>query len=660
MTSPRERRIDALILFALLALTATAYWPGLSGGYLYDDLPNIVDNTRLHIHTLAPEALLSAAFSSHAGPLMRPISMASFALDYYFFGIAPYAFKATNLVVHLLNGLLIFWLTTLVLRGYRRYRPDDLTDAGARWLALAVTAAWLLHPLNLTPVLYVVQRMASLAALFTLLGLCLYARARLRALDGRGRLGPGLVAALACTVPAALSKETGLLLPVYLLVLEAAVFRFRDADGTGNRMLIRTAIGGSAMALTGVTAWLLLHPDFVTAGYAGRDFTFGERLLTEPRVLLWYLRMIVAPSIHSLGLYHDDFTISRGLFQPATTLPALFGVIALLGAGFAALRRAPLIGFGILWFFTGQLMESTVFPLLIAQEQRNYLADYGILLALLYAVFRLAARTDLRVFLRGAVAAFLALLFATTLTRAWQWRNPVDQALYAVRHHPRSATDAYMLGRIYANAALRGQITDPAPAFAALKRAARLGPSITAETALILLSGKLHRPLREAWVVSAAHKLARTPLTPSDVGALKSLVNCLQSDCRLAPAGARRIFQAAFHGPNLARMPGREANLLTIYGQYELNVRDDFPAGERAFRRAVAVMPHVAQYRINLINLLLVMGKVPAASRDLAALRALNRFGTLTDVIAPVARDVERARRTETGRKRIAPPTGSP
>ncbi|GBE48557.1 hypothetical protein BMS3Bbin12_01735 [bacterium BMS3Bbin12] len=144
------------------------------------------------------------------------------------------------------------------------------------------------------------------------------------------------------------------------------------------------------------------------------------------------------------------------------------------------------------------------------------------------------------------------------------------------------------------------------------------------------------------------------------MGALKSLVNCLQSDCRLAPADVRRIFQAAFHAPNLERMPGREANLLTVYGQYELNVRHDFVSGARLFRRAVTVAPGDAQYRINLINLLLVMGKVPAASRELAALRALNRFGTLTDVIAPVARDVERARRAETGRKRIAPPTRSP
>jgi hypothetical protein len=302
-------------------------------------------------------------------------------------------------------------------------------------------------------------------------------------------------------------------------------------------------------------------------------------------------------------------------------------------------------------------MESTVFPLLIAQEQRNYLADYGILLALLYAVFRLAARTDLRVFLRGAVAAFLVLLFATTLTRAWHWRDPVDQALYAVHHHPRSAASAYMLGRVFADAALQGHLKNPAPAFTALERASRLSATITPESALIVLSAGLHRPVDPAWLASMARKLSVTPLSPSDLYAFKSLVMCLQSDCRLPPRAVSRVFDAAFHAPNLARMPGREATLLTVYGQYEINVRHDFVSGTRLFRRAVTLAPGVAQYRINLINLLLVMGKVPAASRELTALRRLNRFGTLTDVIGPVARDVERARQAETGRKRIAPPT---
>lgn len=660
MTPLQGPRASLLLLLVLLALTAAAYWPGLAGGYLYDDAPNIVENTRLHIQSLAPDALLSAAFSSDSGPLRRPVSMLTFALDYYAFGLAPYSFKVTNLIIHLLNGLLIFWLTTLLLRVHRGARDADLPESSARGLVLAVTGAWLLHPMNLTPVLYVVQRMASLAALFTLLGLCLYVRARIRMLHGKGGPLAALAGPLACGVLAVLSKETGVLLPVYMLVVEAALFRFRDATGGRDRVLTGFYAGGAAVAVLGAALWWWLDPQALVGGYAGRDFTLAQRLMTEPRVVLWYLRLIVAPTTHALGLYHDDIAVSRGLLHPLTTLPSMLGVLGLVILGLAALRRSPLVGLGILWFFTGQLLESTIFPLLIAQEQRNYLADYGILLALLFLALGPGARTRLRVALRVATAGFLVLMFVTTLTRATQWRNPVDQALYGALHHPHSSLSAYMLGRVYANAALGGHLKDAGPALATLERSARLGPDITPEVALILVSQKLHEALRPAWIDSIIHKLTATPITPSDINALKQLVLCLQSDCHVPEPDVERIFEAAFHSPNLARLSRHNADLLTIYGQYKINVLRDFPSGKTQFVHAVMVAPRTAQYRINLIHLLLVMDEPDAAARELAALRKLNRFGQLTEVIGPLARDVEQAQQGTAPRAPIAPPARSP
>ncbi|MHB1240369.1 MAG: hypothetical protein ACYC18_07690 [Gammaproteobacteria bacterium] len=660
MTALQGNRARLFVLALLLALTAAAYWPGLAGGYLYDDGPNIVENVRLHIHSLAPDALFSAAFSSHSGPLMRPVSMLTFALNYYAFGLAPYSFKATNLVIHLLNGVLIFWLTTLILRAYRGIRDPAFPEPTARWLSLAVTGAWLLHPMNLTPVLYVVQRMASLAALFTLLGLGLYVRARMRMLDGKGGLRAALIGPLACGVLAVFSKETGVLLPVYMLVVEAALFRFRTAAGGRDRVLTGFYAGGAAITVLGAGLWWLLDPRAVVGGYAGRGFTLAQRLMTEPRVVLWYLRLIVAPTIHALGLYHDDIRVSHGLLHPLTTLPAILGVLGLVAFGLAALRKAPLVGLGILWFFTGQLLESTVFPLLIAQEQRNYLADYGILLALLFLALGPGARTRLRIVLRVATAGFLALLFVTTLTRATEWSNPVDQAIYGVLHHPRSALSAYMLGRVYANAALSGHLKDAGPALTMLERAARLGPDITPEVALILVSEKLHQALRPAWIDSIVHKLDTTPITPSDISALTQLVLCLQADCRIPQHDVERIFQAGLASPNLVRLVQHHADLLTIYGQYELNVLRDFPSGKVLFMRAVQVAPRIAQYRINLINLLLAMDEPQAAARELSALRKLNRFGELTEAIAPVARDVEQAQHAAAPHPPIAAPARSP
>ena len=149
------------------ALTAAIYLPGLSGDYIFDDLPNLLNNKRLQLDTLDMESLQGAALSSGAGTLRRPISMASFALNRYFFGVSPYSYKTVNLIIHLLTGLSLYLLSRLLVKAYRTSHKSDLSDAAAAWLPVVVSGLWLVHPLNLTSVLYIVQRMTSLATLFT-------------------------------------------------------------------------------------------------------------------------------------------------------------------------------------------------------------------------------------------------------------------------------------------------------------------------------------------------------------------------------------------------------------------------------------------------------------------------------------------------------------
>ncbi|MEJ2645047.1 MAG: hypothetical protein P8180_08970 [Gammaproteobacteria bacterium] len=176
------------VLALIIAATAIIYWPGVHGGFALDDFPNIVDNGALHIKSLTLETLLNAAFSSHAGLLHRPLSMLSFAVNEYFWGSSPYSMKVTNIIIHLCNGALVYAVIALLLEAYRsRFRPD-LTAGLIRWTTLAITASWLLAPINLTGVLYVVQRMTSLSGTFTLAGVALYVWGRLRMLEGRSGL----------------------------------------------------------------------------------------------------------------------------------------------------------------------------------------------------------------------------------------------------------------------------------------------------------------------------------------------------------------------------------------------------------------------------------------------------------------------------------------
>ena len=185
MSNLSKKYSPGWLFAALCLLTVIIYVPGLSGDYMFDDMPNLLHNAQLNIESLDTESLQGAVFSSSSGMFRRPVSMLSFTLNRHFFGIAPYSHKVVNLVIHLLTGIGLYLLSRLVIRSYRQYRNPALSDSTLQWLPVVVAGLWLVHPLNLTPVLYIVQRMTSLAALFTVLGLCLYMAGRMRLLAGK-------------------------------------------------------------------------------------------------------------------------------------------------------------------------------------------------------------------------------------------------------------------------------------------------------------------------------------------------------------------------------------------------------------------------------------------------------------------------------------------
>lgn len=132
-------------LILALALTLLIYLPGLNGPFVFDDFTNIVQNSALTVHNLDWDQLAQAALSSNAGPLQRPLSMLSFALNVYFGGLDAYAFKWVNLLIHLLNGVLVYSLLYRVMRVWRR--QGAVADIPAcDWLPPLAAAAWLCTP----------------------------------------------------------------------------------------------------------------------------------------------------------------------------------------------------------------------------------------------------------------------------------------------------------------------------------------------------------------------------------------------------------------------------------------------------------------------------------------------------------------------------------
>lgn len=647
MTARSPKLIQWLALLAVLALVALAYLPGLRGPFVFDDYPNIVNNPTVAVTVLTPASLHAAATSNTSGPLGRPLAALSFALDHWRAGgFYPLAFKLSNLAIHLLNVLLVYALAGRLAR---------LAGAGAASGMVALFAAllWGLHPLQLTSVLYVVQRMTSLAATFTLAAMLCWLQARERwqrpaeptpdapwpgvdVLAGPAprvaRGGPDrrvtagwLLACGVFFVLGLLSKENAVLLPLYLAVIEFTLWRRADRPDAGRRAA--NAFFALTLALPLVAGVLLFawQPGLLLDGYAGRPFTLGERLLTEARVLWVYVGLVLLPTPSRLGLYHDDIELSTWLLEPWTTLVALDGLALALGAALLLRRRAPAFSLGVLWFLAGHALESTVVPIEIAHEHRNYLPSFGLLFAAVYGVAAFARRTG-RAPLYGALgaAAALALGFGT-FGRAAEWHREetIIEALY--RHHPQSASAQQMMGEL-----MLKRLGQPAQAAVHYRRAHALAPWEAGYLIRALWAERAAgEPPSAEESLAIATALRHRPLPPTTLIALQNLGDCVRAahaDCRDLQGSLLAWLTAAHANPQLGPVAREQVRL--SYGQICLET-DRYAQG-LAWVRSAYEQSGQAVYRLMEANFLMLQGELDAAAQLLAQIARMPRL-TATD-----------------------------
>lgn len=637
----------APVLALGLMVTVAVYLPGLGGGFVFDDLQNVRSNEHLRVDGLDIEALGQAALSSGAGPLRRPLSMASFALNRHLLGPGPFGFKLVNLVIHLVNGMGVYLLALLLLRGLGVRIRDE-----AGLIAAGCALLWLLHPLNLTGVLYVVQRMTSLSAMFLITGLIAYCAGRLRMLEGRpggmvlvltGLLGGGGLALLA--------KETGALMPLLAAVLEAGVFRLRAACPSGR--LAIGALTAVAVPAVAVPVVLLVAPDTLLAGYRWRWFTLPERMLTEARALWLYLSQAGFPDPQRMALYHDDFAISMGLLAPPTTLPAVLGLGLLASLGLVALKRAPAAGVGLLFFLAGHSLESTFLPLEPVFEHRNYLPLFGLAFAASFYGLRAKGSGATRLALGVVFWGFLGICALGTLARAVDWSSLDRQILSEVARKPASSRARHDAGLLYA--ALMERDPERADEHYVKARDHLLAaaeaplPSALSLVVLIRLTGERQGQVEAAWVDRAVALLAAAPLTLRKLKAYANLVQCsLEGHCPVEAAGLLHLAEdmLALAGPDAGKARGRLLELASLLSHQALE--DPGRALELA-RAAVAAHPSSVRLRLNLAFLLLDAGDPQGARLELAQGVALDRFRLESRRIEALRRLLDQQPGKETG-----------
>jgi len=560
-------------LIGLLVLVTAVYGAGLSGPFVFDDFPALVENSRLRVGSLSFSELWEAAFSFNPGGTGRQLAMLSFALNYALGGLDPWGWKLGGLLVHLANTALVYALCVrlLSLAGVQRL---------LRWSAAAIALLWAVHPMQVSTVLYVVQRMETLSLTFVLLALLAYLRGREAQISGaRGWVWLVLCAPLLLLALGA--KETALLLPLYTLALELTLLRF-DGSTLAQKRFWRW--GYAIGFLFAIVLFVVVVIPAYTApqAYAIRDFTAGERVLTQLRVLPMYLGQILVPSPALMPFYYDDLQASRGLLEPLTTIAGALLLLALFIIAWIFRKRAPLFSLGLLWFFAGHAITSNVLALELVFEHRNYFAILGILLAVAELVRWIPVRDGPGIKVIAVVALILGVGFLGAV-RAATWGNVLLLSTEFTQLNPRSARAAQDLGILY-NAMSDGDVNSPFFGFAVaeLERESKMDwATVLAEQSLILLHAENNLPVKREWWSRLQFRLRDRPIGHETVGAMFRLLDRRMAGVRMDDSALSTAFDILFERKS---MPPYSYGAVALHA---LKYQNDTARAKRLLRQAV-------------------------------------------------------------------------
>jgi hypothetical protein len=375
-------------------------------------------------------AALEFVFGGVSGPLGRPIALATFLINQHSWPNSPEDLIRLNVHLHLLNAALVVWLV------YRLSPYLSLTSRRSPRMALATGALWAASPVLISASLMSIQRMTLLSATFTLVGLIGYvaARERYQSQPWRALIQMALAIGVG-TALGVLSKENGILLPAFALLIEKLVLseRLNPTDSLLRRFhYIFLVIPASLIA----SYLIFMAWQGTINGFPGRSFSLSERLLTEARILWDYLRILILPARSALGPFQDDYVVSQGLWSPPSTAFAVLGLIALAAAAYR-LRRGKwkIMSFALAWFLLGHSLESTVIPLELYFEHRNYIPAIGFYIGLVFGLERLAIGWKAEAAICGLI---LFNFFFVLRETAISWSDPLLAGMLWQREHPNS------------------------------------------------------------------------------------------------------------------------------------------------------------------------------------------------------------------------------
>ena len=444
-TFQRESFFHSALLLCICLLIYGGIW---QNGWHLDDFGNILNNTALHITDIHPATLFTTFYAhpEETGRLYRPISNFSFALNWFFNQDRTEGYHLVDIFIHFFTAVMLYFSTLLLLQS-PALQIKNWSETYRENIAILSTVLWVSAPIHTSAVTYIVQRMAQLAAFFSISAIYCYLKARLH--SSRTQQIIFVICFFCCALLALGSKENAVLLFPSILLIEGIFFlqfqRILSFARKNTYLFLFFFLTVTVLAV--FFSWNFIEAQ--SLNYEHRSFTLSERILTEPRILLFYLSQIFFPSVSRLSIAHD-IVLSVSLFSPWQTSFAILSCIGLIIFSLFSFYKRPLIAFAILYFFLNHLVESTVLPLELIFEHRNLLPSFFLFLPVAtFVVNYIYHNKWATVFCNIACTAFLLQSGLATVERNKAWKDAGTINQDAISKAPNDARSKLNLATWY-------------------------------------------------------------------------------------------------------------------------------------------------------------------------------------------------------------------
>ncbi len=437
-TRVSSRQMPKAAVLALLTLLGVGLYANTLGHqFVFDDGPLIVQNPQVY------NLSWGEIFSSGG---YRPIRTFTYAVNYALGAGDPFGYHLFNILLHALNGILLFLLLA--------------TWSRSSLFAFAGAVVFLIHPVQSAAVAYVSGRKDLLATFFILAGMIVYTRYR-RSQQKRQAL---LLASLGLFLLGVFSKEVAIIFPALLLLADGfALARRPNRQGEEGWLeslrrfpakiidAVRQAplLHLSALLLAGLGLFYAVVITQATRMVGSWGGSYLDNLGTSFKLFAHYLKLVFWPHPLIADYKGDVFNLSSGFLEPAT-LAALLLAIAFLASAAAVSLKRPLLSLGMLWFAAALLPVLHVIPFHeLAADHFLYLPMVGVAMAAGVLMQELALRPRAVRFAWAGFAIIVLTFTARTFLRNQDWKD--DQTLWAKTYEsaPGSFRANTNLGRLY-------------------------------------------------------------------------------------------------------------------------------------------------------------------------------------------------------------------